>query len=162
MFQIFHRASNSLWSSLEKLLTNSYEWLFSKKKKFGQAAWISTEIVFMSRQFASILRIIKLQESATCHNFHLYQVYKFLLFFCQKALKSSPKKRRYCLCPIPHISLKACVRYLFIFFSFLQNDSSSKTLKNAFYFIKKSYFRSRDVQFFCNFFPYHAQWPTKK
>ena len=162
MFQIFHRASNSLWSSLEKLLTNSYEWLFSKKKKFGQAAWISTEILFMSRQFASILRIIKLQESATCHHFHLYQIYKFLLLFCQKALKSSPKKRSYCLYPIPHISLKGCVRYLF-FFSFLQNDSSSKTLKNAFYFIKKVIFVLEIFNFFVIFsLPYHAQWPTKK
>ena len=55
--------------------------------------------------------------------------------------------------------LKACVRYFisnFYFFFFLQNDSSSKTMKNAFFHLKSS-FRSRDIQFFVIFcLPFHT------
>ena len=45
-------------------------------------------------------------------------------------------------------TLKACVRYFYQIFIFSPNDNPSKTMKNAFYFIKKSSFCSRDNQIF--------------
>ena len=42
---------------------------------------------------------------------------------------------------------KACVRYFHQIFIFSANDSLSKTMKNAFYFIQKT-LRSWDIQFF--------------
>ena len=44
--------------------------------------------------------------------------------------------------------VKACVRYFHLIFIFSPNDSPSKTMKKCFLFHRKSYFRSRDIQFF--------------
>ena len=41
---------------------------------------------------------------------------------------------------LPYGEFKACVRYFHQIFIFSPNDSSSKTMKNTFYFIKKGLF----------------------
>ena len=43
---------------------------------------------------------------------------------------------------------KACVRYFYQIFIFSPNDSPSKTMKNAFYFIKKALFSLEIIKFF--------------
>ena len=44
--------------------------------------------------------------------------------------------------------LKAFVRYFYQIFMFSPNDSPSKTMKNAFYFIKKALFVLEMIKFF--------------
>ena len=44
--------------------------------------------------------------------------------------------------------LKACVCYFYQIFIFSPNDSPSKTMKNAFYFIKKALFVLEIIKFF--------------
>ena len=45
--------------------------------------------------------------------------------------------------------LKACIRYFYHFFLiFAPNDSPSKTMRNAFYFIKKAFFVLEIIKFF--------------
>ena len=45
--------------------------------------------------------------------------------------------------------IKACVHYFYQIFIFSPNDSPSKTMKNAFYFIKKALFVLEIIKFFC-------------
>ena len=45
-------------------------------------------------------------------------------------------------------SFKACVRYFYQISIFSPNDSPSKTMKNAFYFIKKALFSLEIIEFF--------------
>ena len=55
------------------------------------------------------------------------------------------------------IDFKACVRYFYQIFIFSPNDSSLKTVKNAFYFIQKAIY-----YIFCNFFPSFPHFPDLK
>ena len=43
---------------------------------------------------------------------------------------------------------KACVRYFYQIFIFSPNDNPSKTMKNAFYFMKKALFVLEIIKFF--------------
>ena len=78
-----------------------------------------------------------------------------VIFFLQKydryfaLMTGFMLKKTWC----PRLPLKACVRYFYQIFIFSPNDSPSKTMKNAFYFIEKALFILKIFIFLCFVLP---------
>ena len=115
---------------IEKLVLANSRWL-SLDKILRAAVFHCKKLLLSSECLSKILCIILLD-----HNFTL-QLNNYLQ--CSKGLKGLKWKEYVTMREIgnkvKNSKFKACVRYFHQIFIFLPNDSTSKTIKNAFYFI---------------------------